>query len=360
AAADVLAAIPASDTADGTLTIARRTVDYVTRPSLLGRVVVVGPAGTTFAEFRPFLISLLIAGAGGALLAALLAIVLARRLSRPVADLAAATRRVAAGEADVAVPVGGEDELADLGRSFNEMSFALTTARAGQRRFLESVSHELRTPLTSIRGYAEALEEGAVTPEQGACVIAAEAGRLERLVADLLELARLGRDGFTVQCADVDLAALAARALERHRPEAAQLGIELSADGTEPAPAWGDEDRLLQVVSNLIENALRLTPAGGSVSVRYGPSELAVLDTGPGLAPEDLPRAFERFYLHERYRSERAVGSGLGLAIVEELARAMGATVEARSRPGGPGAEFVVRLARRERSATPGAGRPFA
>jgi signal transduction histidine kinase len=199
-----------------------------------------------------------------------------------------------------------------------------------------------------------------VAPEQGAGVIAAEAGRLERLVADLLELARLGRDGFTVHSAEVDLSALATRVLDRHSPAAAQLGIELRAGGTQPAPGWGDEDRLLQVASNLIENALRVTPAGGTVSVRYGPGELAVLDTGPGLAPEDLPRAFERFYLHERYRSERAVGSGLGLAIVDELVRAMGGTVEARSPAGGAGAEFLVRVPTRERCATPGADPPSA
>jgi two-component system sensor histidine kinase BaeS len=360
AAALVLATIPADDSAQGTLKLARRTVDYVIRPSLFGRVVVIGPAGTAFAEFRPFLVSLIIAGAGGVLLAALLAMLLARRLSRPVAVLAAATHQVAAGEPDVAVPAEGEDELADLGRSFNEMSSALTRARSGQQQFLESVSHELRTPLTSIRGYAEALEEGAVSPEEGAGVIAAEAGRLERLVADLLELARVGRDGFTVQCAQVDLAALAARAVDRHRPQAGQLNIDLRADGSQPAPGWGDEDRLLQAVSNLIENALRLTPAGGTVSVRYGPGALTVSDTGPGLAPEDLPQAFERFYLHERYRSERAVGSGLGLAIVRQLVSAMGGSVEARSRPGGPGAEFVIRVPTQERYATPGAVPPSA
>src|SRR5581483_3901265 len=125
-------------------------------------------------------------------------------LTRPVTALAAATRRVAAGEAGVAVPADGDDELAELGRSFNDMAAELSRARAGQQRFLESVSHELRTPLTLIRGYAEAIEEGAVEPDRGAAVIAEEAGRLERLVADLLELARLGREAFSVGGAELD------------------------------------------------------------------------------------------------------------------------------------------------------------
>ena len=105
----------------------------------------------------------------------------------------------------------------------------------------------------------------------------------------------------------------------------------------------GDEGRLLQATSNLVENALRLTPAGGSVEVRARPGSISVRDTGPGLAAEDLPRAFDRFYLHDRYRSERAVGSGLGLAIVKELTVAMGGEVSAAESPGG-GAEFTIRL----------------
>ncbi len=355
----VLAAVPSSEVAQGTTTVDGASLLYVIRPSIDGRIVLIRSAAIAFAEWRPFLISLVLAGAGGALLAALLAFALARRLTKPMAELAVATGKLAAGAEQVSVPAAGEDELADLGRSFNRMSAELARARAAQRRFLESVSHELRTPLTSIRGYAEALEEGAVLGEEGGRVIAAEAGRLERLVADLLELARVGREGFTVAADEVDLTDLAAQALERHRPAAASLEVRLrlAEAGADPAPARGDPDRILQVISNLIENALRLTPAGGEVSVRAAPGEIAVSDTGPGLAAEDLPRAFERFYLHDRYRSARPVGSGLGLAIVAELVAAMGGAVEARGAASGAGAEFVVRLPTPERSARPGAGR---
>ncbi len=152
-------------------------------------------AGLAFAEWRPFLFSLILAGIGGGLLAALASFLLARRLVRPIAVLSDATTRVAAGEERVDVPVTGDDELAQLARSFNLMSGSLADAREQQRDFLESVSHELKTPLTSIRGYAEALGDGAVEPAQASAVIGAEAGRLERLVSDLLDLARLQRRG---------------------------------------------------------------------------------------------------------------------------------------------------------------------
>ena len=343
----VLAAIPRMGDTQGTLTVDGRALIYAARTTPNGLVVLVRGAGLAFGEWRPFLLSLLLAGLGGALLAAILSYLLARRLTRPLAELVSATGRLAAGEHGVEVTVRGEDELAALAGSFNEMSSELARAREEQRDFLESVSHELKTPLTSIRGYAEALDEGAVPVADGARVISVEARRLERLVQDLLDLARLGRSGFEVEHEPIDLASVARRAVERHLPRAHELGIELAATGAPEARAVGDSERLLQATSNLIENALRLTPAGGSVEVgvKSTPADslITVLDTGPGLEPGDVPHAFERFYLYDRYRSERPVGSGLGLAIVEQLVARMGGSVEARAVPGG-GAMFTLRL----------------
>jgi two-component system sensor histidine kinase BaeS len=316
---------------------------YVARTTPRGRVVLIRGASLAFAEWRPFLVSLALAALGGALLAVALSYLLARRLTRPIGALSAATQRLAAGQTGVEVPVEGEDELADLGRAFNEMSAELGRARESQRSFLESVSHELKTPLTSIRGYAEALEESAVDPATGGSVIAGEADRLERLVFDLLDLARLERSGFEVRHEPVDLAAVGATAVRRHLPRAHELDLSLSCAAADGAWGTGDEDRLLQATSNLIENALRLTPAGGSITVSAGPGEIAVRDTGPGLTKDDLPHAFERFYLYDRYRSERAVGSGLGLAIVKQLLTAMGGDVAAASFVGG-GAQFTLRV----------------
>ncbi len=366
--ARVLAAIPAGASAEGTISIASRSLMYVERRTTGGRIVLIRSAKIAFAEWRPFLVSLGLAGAGGALLALVLSYALARRLTRPIAELADATTRLAAGQPDVRVPVASADELGALARSFNDMSGELSRARESQRQFLESVTHELKTPLTSIRGYAEAIEEEAVTAAEGARVIEAEAGRLERLVLDLLDLARLGKAGFGVAQVPIDLGSIARQVVERHRPQAVEMSVELTGrGGSSPAWALGDADRVLQATSNLVENALRLTPPGGSVTVRADPARISVRDTGPGLAAEDLPHAFERFYLHRRYRSERPVGSGLGLAIVQELVTSMGGSVEAR-RPQDGGAEFVMRLpaadppgpATPERSARPGAARPSA
>ena len=339
----VVQAIGATGDAEGTVTVAGRDLLYAARTTPRGRIVLLHSARLAFAEWRPFLASVVIAGLGGAALAALLAFLLARRLLRPIDQLATATRRIASGETDVAVPVEGEDELAELGHSFNAMASELAIAREAQRSFLESVSHELKTPLTSIRGYAEAIEEGAVSPTEGGRVVAAEADRLERLVSDLLDLARLGRAGFAVEQRPIDLTAVGAAAVQRHLPRAHELGVALTGIHEDAAWGIGDEGRLLQATSNLIENALRLTPAGGSVEVCTGAGTIAVRDTGPGLADEDVPHAFERFYLYDRYRSERAVGSGLGLAIVKELTSAMGGEVTAAGRPGG-GAEFQIRI----------------
>lgn len=341
--AAVLSAIPSAAATQGTITVAGRALLYAARATPAGRVVLIRSANLAFAEWRPFLGSLVLAGIGGAVLAVLLSYLLARRLTRPIGELAAATRRLAAGEQGVAVPIRGEDELADLGTAFNHMSNELAGARESQRSFLESVSHELKTPLTSIRGYAEAIEEGAVEPAQAGRVIAAEADRLERLVFDLLDLARFGRSGFAVAREPIDLGSLAAAAVQRHLPRAREMAVELTCSSSNGAWAVGDQGRVLQAASNLIENALRLTPAGGSVLVRAGPGLIAVRDTGPGLAAEDIRRAFERFYLHDRYRSEHAVGSGLGLAIVGELVAAMGGSVQASS-PADGGAEFTLRL----------------
>jgi signal transduction histidine kinase len=360
AAAAVLAAIPPAASSQGTVHVDRRSLQYASRPSLNGRIVLVRSAGIAFSEWRPFIGSLLLAGLGGTLLAVALSFLLARRLTRPIGELSAATRRVASGEGPVAVPVRGNDELAELGAAFNDMSEELARARQAQARFLESVSHELRTPLTSIRGYAEGLEEGALAPEAAARVIGTEAGRLERLVADLLELARVGRADFSVRHEPVDLGDVVRHAVERHQPKARELSVDLAGTATPDCWVAGDEDRILQAVSNLIENALRLTPAGGSVDVRAGPAEITVRDTGPGLEAQDIPHAFERFYLHGRYQSERPVGSGLGLAIVQELVTAMGGTVEAAAPPGG-GAQFTIRLSPAPaRSARPDAVRPYA
>jgi len=306
-------------------------------------LVLLRPASLRSSDWRPFAQGLLIAGLVGSLLAAAVSLFLARAITRPVHLVARASRSLAAGGSPEPVPVSGSDELAQLAASFNDMAVQLRRAKEAERAFLLSVSHELKTPLTAIRGYAEAVSDGAVEPAEAGETISVEARRLERLVQDLLDLARLNRSSFSVERHPVDLGETAREAVHRYESAARSYGVSLEAVSHEGAGALADADRLLQVVSNLVENALRSTPAGGAVRVEARRGELWVVDTGPGLAPDELPRAFERFYLFERHRGERGVGTGLGLAIVEELTQTMGGTVEVESRPGA-GSTFVVRL----------------
>jgi len=295
--------------------------------------VLLRPKSSTKSQWSPFLRALLIAALAGAALAAVFAFALARRISGPVQRVAEAARTLARGTHPEPVPVEGASELATLATAFNDLAEQLARAREAERSFLLSVSHELKTPLTAIRGWAEALGEGAVDAHDAAETVAAEAARLERLVRDLLDLARMNRTDFSVHPSEIDLAEVAADAVRRYQQQAAAFGVELVAVSDGHAPAIADADRALQVVSNLVENALRLTPRGGEVRVVTAPGVLRVEDTGPGLHQEERDRAFERFYLHERYGRERPVGTGLGLAIVKELTEAMGGRVDVASEP---------------------------
>jgi two-component system sensor histidine kinase BaeS len=338
----VLSAV--GDRTSGRVDVGRRELFFVVRTTTRGPIVLARPNRLGADDWRPFLWVLVLAGGGGAVVAAGLSFLLVRRITRPIREVASASGRLAAGESGVRVPVQGSDELAGLASSFNVMADRLSEAKDRERAFLQSVSHELKTPLTAIRGYAEAIREEAVRPQEAASVIGAEAVRLERLVRDLLELARLDRREFEVSRGPVDLSVVAAEAVRRHAPEAREFGVELVVVPADAASGMGDEGRLLQVVSNLVENALRVTPAGGRVVVRAERGGLHVSDTGPGIAAEDLPNAFDRFFLYRKYGGDRQVGSGLGLTVVKELVEAMGGSVSVSSTEG-VGTTFSVRLA---------------
>jgi two-component system sensor histidine kinase BaeS len=319
---------------------ARYIYSYRTIPAR--GLLLLRPASAKAAAWHPFLGDLLLAALAGAILAAALSFVVARSIVRPVRRVAAASHALAAGETPTPLPEEGATELASLAQAFNEMAAQLAASRESERNFLLSVSHELKTPLTAIRGYAEGLGEGAFTSDEASTTILVEARRLERLVRDLLDLARMNRHEFSVSHEPVDLGEVARATVARHEAAAREFEVTLTAEGED---AWveGDSDRLLQIASNLVENALRETPRGGSVAVRVEPRALVVSDTGPGLDPGDLSHAFDRFFLYDRYGRERSVGSGLGLAIVKQLAEAMGGSVSVESAPG-EGATFTVTL----------------
>ena len=279
---------------------------------------------------------------------------LSRGVVRPVRRLAEASGRLAEGEAGAQVTPEGPRELRELAVSFNDMNAKLTKAQETEQAFLLSVSHELKTPLTSIRGYAEGIGDGTVKPADGADVIGAESSRLERLVGDLLDSGRMRKAAFTVRREAVDLAALAEDVARRYEGTARDAGLTLLMNTEAGGGAVADNDRVLQVVSNLVENAIRCTPAPGTVTITTAPGAVTVADTGRGLTSDDLPRAFERFYLYSRYGTDRPVGTGLGLAIVKELTEAMGGTVSVSSAVG-VGTAFTVALPPADEASTAGA-----
>lgn len=291
---------------------------------------------------------------GGALaigVAMIVAFFLARRLTRPLATMGDTARSIAAGDLTARVDLGRhpDDELADLARTLNGMATQLEHARGLERAFILSVSHDLRTPLTSIKGYADALTDGtiAATAEQrrAADVIGAEARRLERLVADLLDLARLDARQFSLTARPIDAAAVIRTAVDAFGPAATDLGITLHVEAPSALPADADPERLAQIVANLLENSLKYATSAITVQVAAsGRDQLAlrVRDDGPGIDPADVARVFDRLYT-SRAAPGRSVGTGLGLAIVRELANAMGG--QARIEPtDGAGAAFVVLL----------------
>jgi len=292
----------------------------------------------------------LLSAAATLVLGMLVADRLGRALSGPVREAESAARRIAAGDLSARMPediTAREDELGRLARSIDAMAASLDRARGLERQFLMSVSHDLRTPMTSIRGYAEALADGAAPdPARAGEVILAEAGRLERLVTDLLLLARLDARSFPLTLGPVDLGPLLDASVAGFAPTAAARGLTV---GLEPVPTGttvtGDPDRLAQVVANLVENACSF--ARRQVTVRAEPVagwvHVTITDDGPGIAPDDLPHVFERLYVARRDPQARESGSGLGLAIVRELVGAMGGRVAVRSEPGA-GTEFLVTL----------------
>jgi len=293
---------------------------------------------------RTLLFALLI----GTIAAVVLALGLSRTLGGRLEGLASAAKSYAEGDFDSRVEVSGDDEVAAVGIAFNEMAGELDGLRKREREFLMSVGHDLRTPLTTIRGYAEGLDSGtfgAGDLARVAGVLHDQTDRLSRLVEDVMLLARVQSREFALRPEPVDLAAHVGGVVEafRVRADAAEVGLVVGLQDVGVVEI--DPDRVDQVVTNLLDNALRYTPSHGTVEVRLeavGKSiRLTVSDTGPGIDPEDLPHVFERLYVAQRYRAVRSEGSGLGLSIVGELARAMGGDASVTSVPG-EGTSVVV------------------
>jgi signal transduction histidine kinase len=296
----------------------------------------------------------LILAAALLLSAALIAIFLSRRITVPLLRAVRTTERIAAGDLDARMGTSSRDyeELRSLAGAIDAMATNLGRLRNTERQFLLSVSHELRTPLTSIRGYAEAIADGAATDTtRAALVITNEARRLERLVADLLDLAKLDARSFSFHLRDVDAAEVVEEAAEELRPVIDQAGLRLRVASSGPLIVRADPDRLDQILANLLENAAKFATSEVSIGAFAfeGSVAIAVVDDGPGIPEGDLSRVFARHYTLDRHpHANRPVGSGLGLAIAAELTAAMGAVIWAESPVMATGGtRMVIRLVAR-------------
>ena len=315
-----------------------------------GGVVVLQDAGTVRALTPTVLGRILIALLIGFVVAVVVAFFLARVLAKPLVNLAGAARRMAAGQRNVPLEPSRIAEVTDVETALGSLDQALSHSEGRQREFLLSISHELRTPLTAIRGYAEALADGVVAPGDVARVgktLEAEAERLTAFTNDLLALARLEADDFSLQRSPVDVGGVLAAAGEAWRAAATSGGVvvEVAASEVGSLLVTTDAGRLRQVVDGLIENALRVSPAGSRVTLSAvradGSVVVEVADGGPGLTAEDAAQAFDRGVLRERYRDARPVGTGLGLSIAARLVERLGGSISAHSAAGG-GAVFRI------------------
>lgn len=293
-----------------------------------------------------------------------IALLIARSIAKPLQRITAATEEIARGNYDDHLNISSPDEVRRLAKSFNTMTGEVKASRQAQRDFVANVSHDLKTPLTSIRGFSQAILDGAAadkkSSQRAAQVIHEEAERMAQLVDDLLELARIDAGQVVMAEESVPLCELLQTCIERIalRAEQAEVAVDLQLDGN--PIVRGDRDRLAQVLNNLLDNALIHTPSGGRVVVaaRTVPqeaqtvAEISVADTGAGIQPEELPRIFERFYRGDKSRANKGKGTGLGLAIAREIILAHGGQIRAESVVG-LGSKFTITLPEAGEDASP-------
>jgi len=288
---------------------------------------------------------------------------IARQITAPLRRLVEAANRVALGDFTARVPASGEDELGRVSAAFNRMAVALEHQQRLRRQLMNDIAHELRTPLSVIQAQVEALLDGIFPPDrENLEPIYEQTVLLSRLVNDLRELALAEAGELQMVRTPLDLASLVRRTVESARSKASQKGVELRVDvPSMPMTAEGDAQRLEQVLLNLLDNAIRHTPAGGDITVRAweedGRFVVQVRDTGPGIPPEALPHIFERFWRGDRARSRVTGGSGLGLAIARQWVELHGGRIWAENAPDG-GAVFTFTLPRAQVAAEAAVAHP--
>lgn len=312
----------------------------------VGALVVAKPRAELQSRWPVLLERMALALGAGLIVALGLVWYMSRRLTKPVLALSRAADEVAAGRYDFELPGGRpSDEIGHLTDRFREMTERLGESQRRERAFLMAVSHELRTPVTAIRGHVDALREGlaedAEAREASLAVIRAETDRLARLVGDLLDLARMEADQFTLEEDEVDVRRLLEQVYQTFTEEARRRGIDYECSLDANPVISTDGDRLLQIVSNLLDNAFAWTPDGGRIALGLaadnGTIAVSVQDSGPGIGPAERKRIFRPFW------SRAGDGTGLGLPIARQLARALGGELALDSEIG-RGARFELRL----------------
>ncbi|MDQ7843941.1 MAG: ATP-binding protein [Armatimonadota bacterium] len=304
-----------------------------------------------FAAFlRAMNTALAVAATAAFLSAVAVSIFVTRRIVAPVRAMMTASARIADGRYGERVPVTSDDELGELAGQFNRMATALEQVERMRRDLIADVAHELRTPLASIAGYMEALIDGVLPAEPETFHrIRREASRLQRLVSDLQELSRVEAGQIPILPQPVEVRELADAAAARMRPQFEDKGVVLAVDIPRNLPrVLADPDRIGQVLTNLLGNALQHTPEGGRVTIQarreQGMVAIAVADTGAGIAPEHLPHLFDRFYRVDPSRARRSGGSGIGLTIARHLVERHGGSIRAESEGPGHGATFTFTI----------------
>ena len=284
---------------------------------------------------------LLVVGAvGGGIVSLLLGVLLTRNLTRPIRELTAASRAIASGDLKQTVPVRSRDELGELAAAFNQMSSDLARARDLRRQMTADIAHELRTPLSIILGQIDALDDGVVpTSPESFEVLREEAGRLGRLVEDLRTLSMADAGELTLVRRLVQPGQLLEQAQAAHQPLAAAKGVSIRVRASSGLPeAELDPDRLLQVLGNLLSNALRHAPSASEIELaaesREAGIQMTVRDNGPGIEAVDLPHLFDRFYRTDKSRQRETGGSGLGLAIAKAIVELHGGRIWAEAAAG--------------------------
>ncbi|MEE8419235.1 MAG: HAMP domain-containing sensor histidine kinase [Dehalococcoidales bacterium] len=324
-----------------------RLFDYQ-RQNRFANIVLAVPQGETTAILAPLAGLFLRVGLVVLVISIIIALFLARSAYRPMRLIAEAVDKIAQGEYDHEIPVSGPREIRNLAKQFNEMVTKVKESQQQLRHFVADVSHQLRTPLTSIQGFAQAILDGTADNEESrqkaAQVIEDESKRMIRQVEELLELSRMQSGQLQMAGELVDVKELLYHCLEVFSLRAEEKEITVRT-GIEPLmPVRGDVDRLEQVFSNLLDNAIKNTPARGEVTIdahnnNQGLVHVTIADTGPGIPPEQLLYIFERYYQASGLRS----GYGLGLAIAKEIVTGHGGKIEAESNPG-EGTRFIVTL----------------